>query len=246
MSLIAAATNAVSLPLTTTFRCPKEVVKVAHQWVSHIQAAESAPDGVVRSADIAALESEVHVGDVILCRYNAPLVKYVYRLIAAGIPAKVEGREIGNGIKTLANKWKTKSIDALLEKLEKYQERETKKFRAKEQEAKAVAVEDRVGCLKVFIVRVQAVDPHTKDPARAVCAEVDKIFSDDPMAQVVLLSSIHKSKGREWQKVVFLQSAPNKRVKLPWQVEAEANLNYVAVTRSMNELVLVDISQEPR
>lgn len=244
MNLIREATNAKNLPLTITYRCPKEVVKVAHQWVSHIQAAETAPDGVVRTVPITDLEKEVSIGDVILCRYNAPLVKYVYKLIASGVPARIEGREIGNGLKALANKWKVKSIDALLERLEKWQERETTKARAKENEAKITAIEDKCGCLRVIIARVQATDPHTKEPAKRVCAEIDSIFSDDPLAKVVTLSSIHRSKGREWTKVVWLQTGPNKRARLDWQVQAEDNLSYVACTRSMNELVLIDISAE--
>ena len=244
MKLIGDAVNAKNLPLTTTFRCPKEVVKVAHQWVSHIQAADTAPDGIVRNVPIADLEKEVKIGDAILCRYNAPLVKYVYKLIASGVPARIEGREIGNGLKTLANKWKVKSIDSLLERLEKWEEREIAKARAKENEAKITAIEDKCGCLRVIIARVQATDPHTKEPAKRICAEIDSIFSDDPLAKVVTLSSVHRSKGREWQKVVWLQTGPNKRARLGWQIQAEDNLCYVACTRSMNELVLIDISAE--
>jgi len=59
-----------------------------------------------------------------------------------------------------------------------------------------------------------------------------------------LLSSIHKSKGREWKKVVWLQAKPNGRARLDWQIVQENNLNYVAATRAMHELVLVDITDE--
>lgn len=244
MGLICKATNAINLPLTISFRCPKSVVTYAHKWVSHIQAADTAAEGILREAKIEELDAEAKIGDVVLCRYNAPLIKYVYKLIAKGIPAKVEGREIGNGLKALAKRWKVKSIQTMLDKLELFEERETKKLRLKEQEQKAVAIEDKVSCLRVIIARVQLVDPFTKDPTSLILAEVDLIFSDDPLAQVVLFSSIHRSKGREWAKVIWLQTAPNKRTKMPWQVEAESNLCYVATTRSMNELVLIDISAE--
>lgn len=244
MNVIAKAVDAAKMPLTTTFRCPKAVVRLAHTWVSHIQAADTAPEGIVRKAEIKDLKSEVQPGDAILCRLNAPLLKYVYQLIGAGIPAKIEGREIGNGIKALAGRWKVKSLDALVEKAEAFQEREIQKFRAKDQEAKATAVIDKVSCLMVMIDRVRSIDPGTKDPVKAIITEVDKIFSDDENAKVVLLSSIHRSKGREWKKVVWLQTGQNKRAKRDWQIEAEANLNYVACTRSMHELVLIDISSE--
>lgn len=40
--------NACELPLTITYRCPKAVVAVAQTWVQHIEAAATAPQGVVR------------------------------------------------------------------------------------------------------------------------------------------------------------------------------------------------------
>jgi superfamily I DNA/RNA helicase len=246
MDLIKTATNAIDLPLTISYRCPKAVVAYAQQWVSHIQAAETAPEGSVRSSLIENLHSEVKVGDAILCRFNAPLVSNVYQLISKGVPAKIEGREIGNGLKTLVNKWKVKSISTLIERLDKYEEREVTKYRLKEQEQKAVAVEDKVGCLRVIIDRVLLVDPGTKTPGIRICAEVDAIFGDNGNAPVVLLSSIHKSKGREWSKVIWLQAKPNGRARLDWQITQEANLCYVASTRAMAELVLIDITIETK
>jgi superfamily I DNA/RNA helicase len=244
LDLIATAVDAKQLPLTVTYRCPKAVVAYAQQWVSHIQAADTAPEGIVRHAPLDTLHTEVQVGDAILCRFNAPLVTNVYKLIAKGVPAKIEGREIGNGLKTLANKWKVKSIDTLIARLDKYEEREVAKYEAKEQLVKVVAIKDKVGCLRIIIDRVIAVDPHTKTPAARICTEVDAIFGDNGDAPVVLLSSIHKSKGREWKKVVWLQAKPNGRARLDWQIVQENNLNYVAATRAMHELVLVDITDE--
>ncbi|MEY9138574.1 superfamily I DNA/RNA helicase [Bradyrhizobium diazoefficiens] len=54
------------------------------------------------------------------------------------------------------------------------------------------------------------------------------------------LSTIHKSKGREWQRVFWLDrlnTCPSKYAKLEWELEQEMNLCYVAATRSMGELV---------
>jgi DNA helicase-2/ATP-dependent DNA helicase PcrA len=244
LDLIARAVNAKQLPLTTTFRCPKSVVTFAQQWVSHIQAAETAPEGVVSHAVSADLATVAVPGDVILCRFNAPLIKYVYKFIAAGVPAKVEGREIGNGLKQLARRWKAKTLAEMVDKLDVFVERETAKFRAKEQESKAAAVEDKVNCLKVIIDRVFKLDPTCKDPVGRVCQEIDSIFTEDGNQKVVLFSSIHKSKGREWHKVVWLQTGPSGWARMAWEQEQEANLCYVAATRAKHELVLVDISAD--
>lgn len=241
LDLIGNAVNATRLFLNVTYRCPKSVVAYAQQWVSHINAHESAPDGVVREAAIENLFAEVKVGDAILCRFNAPLIKNVYALIAKGIPARVEGREIGAGLKQLANRWKAKNIDGLLAHLDAFEEREVKKFTDKEQPKRAADVQDKVQCLRVIIARVIAKGAITSPPQTAVCQEIDAIFGGDESQPVVLLSSIHKSKGREWHKVVWLQTGPSGFAKMPWEVAQEDNLCYVAATRAMFELVTVAI-----
>ena len=246
LDLIAKAVNAKQLPLTTTFRCPKAVVTYAQQWVNHIQAAETAPEGVVSTGISADLATLAKPGDAILCRFNAPLIKYVYKFIAAGIPAKVEGREIGNGLKTLARRWKVKKLTSLLEKLDSYAEREIAKYVAKEQASKASAVEDKVNCLKVIVERVLKTDPNCSSPVDRVCQEIDAIFTEDGNAKVVLFSSIHKSKGREWHKVVWLQTGPSGWARMAWELEQETNLCYVAATRAKHELCLVDISNDDK
>ena len=246
LDLIAQSVSAKQLPLTITYRCPKAVVAYAQQYVQHIQAAETAPEGVVTVAQSADLITLAVPGDAILCRFNAPLIKYVYKFIAAGIPAKVEGRDIGNGLKQLARRWKVKSLQTLGDKLDTYLERETAKFRAKEQESKAIAVEDKVSCLKVIIDRVFKTDPSTKQPVDRVVAEIDSIFVDDANAKVVTFCSIHKGKGREWHKVVWLQTGPSGWARKEWEQEQEINLCYVAATRAKHELVLVDITQDEK
>ena len=176
LDLIAEATNAKLLPLTTTFRCPKSIVLYAQQWVNHIHAADTAPEGIVRHSEINKLFEEAQVGDAILCRFNAPLIKNVYQLIAKGIPARVEGREIGAGLKQLVNRWKVKNIDTLLVKLTGYLEREVAKYTAKENMKAVEAVTDKVECLRVIIDRVIAKGVITQPPQTAVIAEIDAIF----------------------------------------------------------------------
>jgi DNA helicase-2/ATP-dependent DNA helicase PcrA len=244
LDLIKNAVNAVDLPLTVTYRCPKKVVEVAHQYVSHIQAHESAPDGHVESITHQKFLGTVKPGDAILCRFNAPIIKIAYNLIAAGIPARVEGREIGEGLKKLARRWKSKSFDALIENLNEYQEREVAKYRAKEQESRAAAVEDTVNCLRVVIGRVMT-KGSDGDCVTLVCAEIDTIFGkEDSKVPTVLLSTIHKAKGREWHNVFWLQAGPSKWARKQWELEQEVNLNYVACTRAKEALYLVEMGVE--
>jgi phage gp46-like protein len=229
------------MPLTVSYRCPRAVVNYAHQFVKHIEAHESAPEGIVRGLkEDEQLINVVKPGDAILCRFNAPIITQAYQFIAAGIPAKVEGREIGSGLKALARRWKVKSFAALQDKLEGYLDREVAKYRAKEQESKAVAVEDRVACLNILIERVRGTNPHPVNPAEVLCAEIDKIFSDDVGTEVIILTSIHKAKGREFDRVFWINSsAISKWARKEWELQQETNLKYVATTRAKKELILM-------
>jgi DNA helicase-2/ATP-dependent DNA helicase PcrA len=51
MDLITAQFGCRFMPLTTTYRCPKRIVEHARQWVSHITAADSAPEGSLESVE---------------------------------------------------------------------------------------------------------------------------------------------------------------------------------------------------
>lgn len=240
LDLIASAVNAIRLPLTVTYRCPKAIVTHARKWVSHIEAHESAPEGTVtifKPTKENPITSMVKPNDVILSRFNKHLIELVYKFIAEGIPAKIEGRDIGNNLKTLARRWKVKTAPALRDKLTNYMEKETSKFRALEQESKAVAIEDRCNCLLILISRVE----NSKNIVTDLCAEIDNIFENNVKNGIVTLSSIHKSKGREWNRVFWLQVGPSKFARKAWEIEQEDNLNYVATTRAQKELILVDL-----
>lgn len=238
LDLIRTAVGAKQMPLTVSYRCPVDVVEYAHRFVAHIQAHPDAPKGAVEVAGATPLDQLAKPGDAILCRFNAPLLGAVYQFIAKGIPAKVEGREIGNGLKALARRWKVKSFAALLSRLDSFVEAETAKLRAKDQESKATAVEDKVQCLRVIINRVSKFAPDAPQPIEAICNEIDSIFGQDVNAACVLLSSIHKSKGREWARVVWLQTGPSGWARQDWELEQENNLCYVATTRAKQTLVL--------
>jgi len=69
------------------------------------------------------------------------------------------------------------------------------------------------------------------------------IFSDDTRG--IVLSTIHKSKGLENDRVFFLlpELLPSRFATMDWQLEQEENLRYVAITRAKKELVYVHTRQ---
>jgi superfamily I DNA/RNA helicase len=113
---------------------------------------------------------------------------------------------------------------------------------SKGQEEKIQGLVDQVECLRVIIGRCQAQKKHA---IADLLAEIAGMFGDTPdgqKAKVLTLSTIHKSKGREFSRVYLLgkeKYMPSPYAKKPWQVIQERNLEYVAVTRAMKELIYV-------
>ena len=70
---------------------------------------------------------------------------------------------------------------------------------------------------------------------------IDKVFSEKNMEYAINLMTIHKAKGLESDRVIFLspkldmKKSPKMR---QWQFEQEKNLQYVAITRARKELIL--------
>ena len=232
------AVDAIEMPLTVSYRCPKAVVAEAQKYVSHIQAHESAIEGKVEPFN-GDLFTCVKQGDAILSRFNKPLVDLVYKFIAKGIGAKIEGREIGSSMKTLVRRYKSKTFSVLNDRLDSYKDRESAKYRIKEKESMAVAIEDKVACIKIIIDRVQKINPKCSDPVEAVVKEIESIFDDSIGNKCVILTSIHKAKGREWQNVYWLQTGESKWARQQWEKTQEMHLKYVAITRAKENLFLV-------
>lgn len=246
VELIVKEFNCIELPLTVTYRCPKLVVAEAQKIVGHIKAHESAPDGKVTRIDHTEMPTDLGPRDAILCRLNKPLIKEAYRLIRAGIGCHVEGRDIGAGMKRLATRWKSaKTMDGLTKKLRAHLDREVERFKAKGFDDRAEAVEDRVETLFTVMEDCKGLEELTD--------KIDALFqdTDNGHEQSLTLSSVHKSKGREWQRVFVLgynEYMPSKCARLPWQIQQEENLIYVAYTRAQAELVLVSVppkAQQP-
>jgi superfamily I DNA/RNA helicase len=67
------------------------------------------------------------------------------------------------------------------------------------------------------------------------------LFANDADERSVLFSTIHKAKGREWDRVIIIdrENMPLKWARSPWQQKQEIHCQYVAYTRSRHELFFV-------
>ena len=241
MENICSEFNAVRLPLTVSYRCPKNVVSKANEWVSHIQAADNAPEGLVDSATIDELikGSDFTPKDAIICRKTKPLVELAFKLIQAGIACKVEGRAIGRGLISLARKWKVATVGELYDKLDKWKTREIEKAMIKGNNSRCNYVEDQAATLLVLMEHCD-----DSDSIETLCGKITSFFGDiDNANQTILtLSTIHRAKGKEWDRVFALGMnvhSPSRWAKKQWELTQESNLCYVQVTRAKKHLTLI-------
>jgi DNA helicase-2/ATP-dependent DNA helicase PcrA len=233
--------NAIVTPLSVTFRCPKNIVALANQWVSHIEAHESAPDGVVDSCDLQDIVKLAGPMDAIICRNTKPLVELAYSLLRQSVACRVEGREIGEGLIKLAQRWKSvKTVGELNNKLQQWGENEIEKNKTKGNDSRCQVIEDQVKTLEVFISECD-----NSDPISTLVSKIYSLFGDTEGEQKVLtLSTIHKAKGKEWGRVFALGMntySPSKWASKDWELEQEDNLCYVQVTRAKQHLTLVNV-----
>ena len=219
---------------------------MAHQYVSHIHAAATAPEGEHKRMSYDEMVQFAAPGDAILCRLNTPLVELCFSLIRAGRAAKIEGRSVGQGLAALAGRWKVRTTEALRGKLEKYLERETEKAAAKGDDSKLVRVEDQVATMYCLMERGAEQGVTTVAGLQEMIKNIfDDVGSDKSM---IVLSSVHKSKGLEWRRVFLLgrgEIMPHPRARQEWQIGQEINLCYVAVTRAQETLVDVPLRVAP-
>ena len=186
--------------------------------------------------DVGSFNLGKHVG--ILCRNNAPNVALAFALIRQGIGCRIEGRDIGNDLKKLVKKWKkVKNLTEFTIKLHEFFTREFEKATF----AKMQMLEDKLDTMIILIERVQSLG---KDDLYSLEKLITDMFTDTSedgiMPDIVTFSSIHKAKGLEWDTVYWLgdeQFSPSKYAKLDWMLEQERNLQYVACTRAMTNLV---------
>lgn len=223
------------LPLNVTWRCPRSVVEIARSIVEDYEAADAAPAGEV--LNIKDLPADLRPGDAVLCRNVAPLVDTAYSLIRQGKAAKVEGRDIGEGLISLAKRWKVATIDKLLHRLDVYEAREIEKAKAKKDDQKVESITDKCDTLRAVCgVCIQRRQTSVSD----VIAFIEDLFADRTSGGVITLATYHRSKGREWPRVVLWdhhRRSPSKWAVKPWEVRQEQNLAYVAMTRAQATLV---------
>lgn len=257
--------KATELGLTSTYRCGKVIVSVAAKIVPDFEAAPCNHDGEIMRMSVHALPAAVEVGDFVLSRKNAPLAKVTLGILRTGKRAKIEGRDIGAGLRALVTKLASgkahNSMPEFLSKLTQWAGREIERAeRSKDKgaETRIERIRDQAETLRVLAEGLSGV--------RELQVRIDDLFADTKGIPVVMCSSVHRAKGLEAERVfvldaTFVREVPCECGHWPtahpdgWRCRdctcgrfvedadrllEERNIEYVAITRAKSVLVRVD------
>ena len=249
MAMLQQEFECIELPLTTSYRCAQSIVRVAQRHVKYIEAAEGAPEGsvvcvndlpalIARTAQPAADNTDYvfNPSDMVVCRTTKPLVELAFKLVRQQVPVRIMGRDIGNGLKVLVNKMRANDLDDLTVEIEAWARREVDKAIAKQMEEKAESVQDKCDAILCLIDGLHEGN-RTVD---ALLGGIDFLFDENK--QALTLSTIHKAKGLEADRVWWLNSSgcPARWAKQDWQKKQEVHLCYVAITRAKTTLLYIE------
>lgn len=245
LARLATDVEAHTLPLNICYRCDTAIIKHAQHLVPELEVRPDALPGEVKRLSyqnlLTAGTACFRPTDAILCRFNAPLTTLAFHLLRKGVALRIEGRDIGAGVLKLLDKCvercTQRSYNELLQRLTEHKDQELSKATSS---AKATSIEDKHETLRAIILHARD-SRRTMDELRDMISSlfVDSKLTDKP---VLTLSSVHKAKGREWDRVFLLgrdSFMPAPRAAAAWELEQEDNLTYVAITRAKHTLIEV-------
>ena len=243
---IASQPNTIELPLSVNYRCGTNMIAMAQEIVPQIKAHNGAIKGEI-SHVTQLTRSLFKENDMVLCRTSAPLVGLCMKLIESGITAIVKGKDIAQDLKNLIENANTKNIKEVLEYLEQEKKKviDIIKEQRKCDEATAknstryINLEDRCKCIENICM-------YSIENTTQLKSYINKMFTDEKIDNAIVLSTAHKAKGLEANRVMIL--LPNKLPlsyphQLEWQYQQEMNLKYVALTRAKKELIFIDLKE---
>jgi superfamily I DNA/RNA helicase len=232
-------TQAQYFPLSICYRCPKSHVDYVKKFVSTIEPSPLQKKGVIKMISENSVHQYVKVNDMMLCRLSAPLVKMCLDLINLKIPAIIRGEDMHTRMIEILNQIELMngfSYSKFRTFLNTYLNEEIQ--RLQQQGSSNLMIQDvRDYCRGVFICY------ENFSQARSISGlknAIMRLFGED--RDKVMLSTVHKAKGLENNRVFILLSDSMpftfEAIK-DWEKEQEVNLTYVAFTRSKDSLFLV-------
>lgn len=206
--------------LSISFRCPRAIVNHSHWRAPTMRWPEWAKEGSVNYLD-KWTPDDLPESATIICRNNAPLFRIAIKLLIAGRPVELHGRDVVAGLTKIMRKFggsDLRNVD-VLDKIDVWEEQQ----KAKNKHRAHGSIEDRAECMRIF-----ASQGLTLGDALAYAQHMVQMHSP------LKMMTGHKAKGLEFDNVFFLDE------ELIGITEQEPNLRYVIITRAKETLTYIN------
>lgn len=227
---IRTAPNTVELPLSMTYRCAQVIVDEANKvFPDSIEAAPGANKGAIMEGKV----SDALEGDFVLCRNNAPLVDAFITLLRQGKKCSILGKEYGDELVSLID-----SVDDILDFEDMLNNLEAKLARKGIKNPTRCDVYDKLEDKVNVLISLYEYFGDLETVRR----KIYDIFVENNTSKGITLSTIHKSKGLEANRVFFLRPdlLPSPYAVTELEQYAEKCLRFVAITRAKENLIYVE------
>jgi superfamily I DNA/RNA helicase len=229
--------KAETLTLSVTYRCPRKVVELAKPFVPNYIAHEENIEGEVEHLPETKAFEKIAIGDAVLSRINAPLMRICLGFLKRNIPARIEGRDIGKNLMDIINSIEANDIPSFLEKLDAWRIMKIALVPATANGQKKIdSIQDQY---ETLVALAESPEITTIFQMKQ---KLETLFDDSKPGKptAVVCSSVHRAKGLEWPTVMIMRDTFNRRAAAnPEQEQEEKNIYYVAITRAMKRLVMV-------
>jgi len=249
-------TKATELPLTTCFRCPQSVIKIAQGIRTDIKGNKKV-EGEIRTIPIHKVNKLAKPGDLIISRLRAGLVLLVFDFIDKNIKVQIHEDEATEFIGELKNIFKQDELQRKLtinplafEKLRMVVVKRSEWLIKKKAERIIDPTERAIRIKQELDYLDQKLDfIHKKvELWKSDCATLTHVLKKikayvSDKENPIRLSTIHRAKGLEENRVFIVDydKMPYDRPGFQeWEKTQEVNLKYVAVTRAKETLFLVE------
>jgi len=249
-------TSAQSLPLTECFRCPGDVVRLAQQIRADIKGNKPDSNKISR-IHFGEIVKLAKPGDLIISRFREPILVLVFNFIDSNIKVHIhedEAREIINEIKSI---FKQEELSTIISYLPKKFESISEAVYSRwmwivnknasaiiDSKERTLYIDEQKDILEQKLRFLNRKYELWNAECRTITDILRKIkeFISAP-SDSIKLSTIHRAKGLENDRVFILgyDELPFKRLyQKDWEKIQELNLKYVAITRSLDTLYLIE------
>ena len=238
--------QALSFTLPVCYRCPKTHIELINRLCPEIpiEPRENAPTGsikVVQEWDLwsETKDSRIKPGDLVIARCSSSLIDLHLKMVVRGIPCNLVGSSLQQDLLNL--------IEDIAEQsgfdYQKFAEFSQSYLKFKQ----SIYQENDNGAilllqLKDQIKAIEAIYNHFQSRSLAELASSIKQLFGSEDDEAVLLSTIHRAKRMESERVYIAEPLTLPLVwesQKQWQSQQEQNLLYVALSRSTKDLFLI-------